>query len=110
NELAIHPADTRAANRPRPGNIADHQRGGCTQNGEHIRIVLAISAERNGLNLNFVIPAFGEERTDRTINDAGSENFFFGGTAFTFEITAREFSGRRSFFAVIDRQREEFLS
>ncbi len=35
------------------------------------------------------------------------ENFLFGRTAFTLEITPGEFACRRRFLAVIDREREE---
>src|SRR6185437_1961789 len=77
---------------------------------EHVRIVFAIRAERDGLDLDFIVPALGEQRANGAINDARGENFFFGGASFALEVTAGEFSRRSRFFAVIDSEREEILA
>ena len=77
---------------------------------EHVRIVFAIGAEHDALDLDFVIPTFGEQRTNRAVDQAAGENFLFGRTAFALEIAAGEFSGCGRFFAVIDGEREEILA
>ena len=61
------------------------------------------------MNLHFVVPTFGKERTDGAIREAAGEDFLFRGPAFAFEIAAGEFAGRRGFFAVIHSEREELL-
>ncbi len=61
------------------------------------------------MDLDFVVPALGEERADRPVNEPAGEDFLLGRAAFAFEVTAGEFAGRGRLFPVIHREREEFL-
>ena len=63
--------DADGAQRTGPGNVADHQRGGGADDAEHVRIIFAVGAEQNALNLHFVVPALGKERTDGTVGQRG---------------------------------------
>src|ERR1043166_9689371 len=110
DELPVDAPNAGSAERSLPWNIADHQRSGCADDGEHVRIVFAVRAENDALDLDFVVPALRKERTNRTINQSRSENFLFGRAAFAFEVTTRKFSGGGSFFAVIDSKWEEILA
>jgi hypothetical protein len=48
-------------------------------------------------DLHFVQVALWEQRTDRTVDQAGSQRFFFRRTTFTLEETARDFTGSIGF-------------
>src|ERR1043166_9164184 len=110
DELSVHAPDARGAQRAVPRNIAHHQRRARANEAENVRIVFTIGTEDDGLGLDFIVPAFGEQRTERAIRQAAGEDFFFGRTAFALEVTARELAGRGRFLAVIDGQREEILA
>ncbi len=98
------------AERAIPRDVADHQRRRRADDAQDVGIVFAIRAEQNGLDLDFVVPAFGEQRTNRTIRQAAREDFLFRRTAFAFEVTAGEFAGGCRVLAVIDREREKVLA
>ncbi|OQB91521.1 MAG: hypothetical protein BWX84_01366 [Verrucomicrobia bacterium ADurb.Bin118] len=110
DELARDPADAHGAERSGPRNITDHQRGGRAVDAEDVRVILAVGAEHDGLDLDFVVPAFGEERTDRAIRHAHGEDFLFGGAPFALEVAAREFARRGGFLPVIHGQGKEILA
>ena len=69
--------------------------------------MFSVIGENESVNLDFIEEAFGEERADRTVGHAHRQNFFVGGTAFAFDESAGEASGRGEFFAVVDLEREE---
>src|SRR6267378_3500639 len=75
--------------------------------GNDIGVVLAVRGEHHGDNLGFIAPGFGEERAHGTVNQPGSENFFFRGAAFALEEAAGNFSGGVSVFAVVHRERKK---
>src|SRR5207247_8083788 len=110
HELASEAPDAHGPERAIPGNIADHQRRRGPEERQHIRIMFAIGAEHDALDLHLIVPTFGEKRADGPVNQARGENFLFGGAAFAFEITAWEFAGGSRFFPVIYRQGKEIMS
>src|ERR1035437_3206507 len=110
DELAFDAADADRAERAVPRNVADHQRGGRADDAEDVGVVLAVGTEDDGLNLNFVIPALGKERTNRTVGEPAGENFLFRRTAFALEVTAGEFSRRRGLFTIVNGQRKKVLA
>ena len=110
DELAIDASDANRAQRTAPRNVADHQRCRCADDAENVRIVLAVRAEQDGLDLDFVIPALGEERANRAVGETAGEDFLFCGTTFALEVAAGKLSSSSSLLAVIDGQREEVLS
>jgi hypothetical protein len=71
---------------------------------------LAVGAEEDGLDLDFVEPALGEEGADGAVDDAGGEDFLFGRASFALEVAAGEAAGCGGALAVIDGQGEEFLA
>src|SRR5439155_16048074 len=91
-------------------NITRHQGRRGADNGQHVRVVLAIGAEHNGLDLDLVVPAFGKERPDGPVNEPGREDFLLGGAAFAFEVTAGEFAGGGGLFPIVHCQRKEVLA
>ena len=109
DELAIEAADPNGSERTIPRDVADAERGGCADDAEDVRVILAVRAEHEALYLDFVEPTLGKERADRTIREAASEDFLLGRPAFPFEVTSGEATGGGGFLPIIDGEREEFL-
>ncbi len=82
-------------------------RGGSSGDGDDIGIVVAVSGKHHADDLGFIAPSFGKERAKRAVNQAGSENFFFGRPAFAFEEAAGNFSSGIGVFTVIDSKRKK---
>ena len=61
-------------------------------------------------DLDFVVEAFREQRTQRTVDQARDQRFAFRRTAFATEETTRDLAGGVGLFEVIDGQREEVLA
>ena len=110
DELAVDAADAHRAERAGPRNVADHQRRRGADDAQDIRVVFAVRAQHDALDLDFVIPALGKKRTDRPVGQAAGEDFLFGRAAFALEVAAGEFARRGRLFAVIHGQREKFLA
>ncbi len=58
-------------------------------------------------HLGFVAPAVDEQRTDRTVDQAGDQRLLFGGTAFALEVAAGDAARGVSLFLVVDSQGQE---
>ena len=110
NELAVDPANPDCADWSLEWNVGNAQRCGSAVDRQNIRIILAIGAEQNGNDLGVVKVALGKERTQWPVSHARGERLLLRGTSFAFEVTARKFSCRRRFLAVIDGEREEILA
>jgi hypothetical protein len=72
-----------------------------------VGILLGIGRKDHGDDLGFVQEPFGEQRADRTIDQAAGENFFFRGTPLAFDKTARNLAGGVSVLAVVDGERKK---
>ena len=57
-----------------------------------------------------MVETFGEQRTNRTVDQTAGQDFFFALFAFAFEETAGDFTCGISTLEVIDSQREEVLA
>src|SRR5471032_1227322 len=88
-------------------NTGDGQGSRSTDHRSDVRIGLLAGGNDGADNLHFVHEAFWEQRTDRTIDQSGSQGFFLGRTAFALEETARDLTGSVSLFLVVNRKREE---
>ena len=88
-------------------DIGNGQGGGGADDRERIRILLGIGREHHRDDLGFVQEAFGEQRTNRPVDQPAGENFFFGGTALAFDKSARNLAGGVSVFAIIHGEREK---
>src|SRR3546814_7806764 len=60
--------------------------------------------------LDFVVEAFGKQGAQGAVDQARSQDFFFGRTAFTLEETTGNTAGRVGFFYVVDGQGEKVLT
>src|SRR5450830_180478 len=97
----------RGADRAIERNTGDGQ--GCrgTDHRSDVRIGLLAGGDDGADNLHFVHETFREQRADRTVDQARSQGFFFGRTAFTLEEATRDLAGSVGFFLVVHGQREE---
>ena len=110
DELAFDPADAHGAERSGPGDVGDGQRRGGAEDGQDVGLVLAVGREQEGLDLDLVVPALGEQGADGAVGEAAGEDFLLGGTALALEVASRETAGGGRLLAVVDRQREEILA
>ncbi len=61
-------------------------------------------------DLDFVVEAFREQRTQRTVDQARGQRLVFRRTAFTLEEATRDLAGGVGLLDVVDGQREEILA
>ena len=109
NEFAVLVPDARGADGPQEGQSGQRQSGGGGNHRDDVGIVFHIVRQNGAGDLRVVVVAFGEQRTNRTINQARRQNFMFGGTTFAAEETARNATGGIRFFLIVDRQGQEIL-
>ena len=107
NIFAVDEADARGADRAHEGRAGKGERGGCRDQRDDIGIVFQVVRERRHDHLGFVAPAFGKERTDRAIDQAGDQRLLFGRTAFALEIAAGNAARSVIFFLVVDGERQK---
>ncbi|CAM5196073.1 hypothetical protein CDEN61S_01829 [Castellaniella denitrificans] len=108
--LAVDVAHAGGAHRTVEGNAGDRQGGrGADQSGD-VGIDFRIHRHRVDDDLDVVVEAFREQRTQRTVDQAGGQDFLFGGLAFALEEAAGDLAGRVGLFDVIDGQRKEILA
>src|SRR3546814_4463919 len=65
--FAIDIADARGADRAHEGHARDGERGRRGDHREDVGLVVAVTAQNQGNNVDFVIVYYGEKQTDRTI-------------------------------------------
>src|SRR3546814_210147 len=70
---------------------------------------MAVIAQHLSDGVDLVIETFGEQRADRTVDQAADQSFLFGRAAFALEEAAGDTAGRRIFFLIVDGEREEIL-
>ena len=105
--FAVAEADARGADRAHERRAGQRQRRRDRDHGDDVGIVLLIVREHGDDDLGVAAPAFGEQRTDRTIDQARGQRVLFRRAAFALEIAAGNAAGRVVFLGVIDGQRQE---
>ena len=110
NVLVVDETDARAADRPHERSAGKCQRGGRSDHGDDVGIVLLVVREHGDGYLRIAAPAVGKQRPDRAVDQAGGQRIFFSGPAFALEIAAGNSSGCVIFFGIVDRQRKEIDS
>ncbi len=88
-------------------NTGNCQRSRSTDHRSDVRIGFLAGRHDSTDDLYFVLKAFWEQRTDRTIDQARGQRFLFGRTCFTFEEATRDLAGCVGLFLVVDRKREK---
>ena len=105
--FVVGEADARAADRAHERRAGERQRGRGRHHRDDVGIVLLVVRENGDDHLRVAAPAFGEQRTDRAIDQARGQRVLFGRTALALEIAAGNAAGRVVFFSVVDGQRQE---
>ena len=105
--FAIDVADARGADRTHEGHARNRQRSRSGDHRDDIGFGFAVKRQNLSNHVDFVVETFGEQRTDRTVDQAGNQGFLLGGTAFTLEEAARNTAAGIEFFLVVDGQREK---
>ena len=110
NEAVVDVADAAGADRSAEGNAGNGERGRGADHRRNVRIHGGVGREDVNDDLNFVVEAVREERTDRAVDETRGERFLLGGTPFTLEEAARDLARGIGLFDVVDREREEVLA
>ncbi len=102
--------NTGCTNRAAKRHAGDGQGSGGTDHGSDVRIGGLVGGHYGADNLHFVHEAFGEQRADRTVDQARGQGLFLGGTAFTLEETTGDTASGVGLLDVVHRQREEITT
>ncbi len=105
--FVVDETDAGAADRAHERRAGKRQRCRGRDHGDDVGIVLLIVREHGDGHLRVAAPAFGEQRTDRAIDQARRQRVLFGRTALALEIAAGNPAGRVVFLGVVDGQRKE---
>src|SRR5574344_2472019 len=108
--LAVDAADADAADRAHERNFADVKRSRSRVHREEVGFTRAIALDERGVDLDVVVVALGEERTDRTVAHARRENLLARRTGLALEESARELARGVELLAILALQREEIDS
>src|SRR5690606_16751993 len=71
-----------------------------------VRVGLLAGGDHGADDLHFVLETFREQRTDRTVDQARGQGFFFARARFTLEETAGDLARSVGFFLVVHGERE----
>ena len=108
--FAIDIADAGRADRAHEGHARERHRSRGRNHRKDVGLILAIIGENLRDAVDLVVEAFGKQRPQRPVDQAGNQSFLFGGPAFALEKAAGNAPGREIFFLVVDGQREEILA
>ena len=108
--LVVDVRDARGADRTVERQARHGERSRCADQRGNIRRDVRIQRQDVDDDLHFVIEAFREERTQRTVDQARNQRLAFRRTAFAAEEATRDLAGGIGLFEVIDGQREEVLA
>ena len=108
--LAVDVADARCANRSVKRDTRDGHRGRRADHCGNVRVNFRIERHHHRHDLYFVVEAFREQRTQRTIDQTRGQRLFFRWTSLTLEETARNLACGIGLFDVINCQRKEILA
>ena len=107
NQAPSDPADPNAPDRPQEGNGRDGQRRRGPHHGEHVRIVLPVSGENRRDDLDILAEALRKERTDGSVNEAGSYFLLIPRLSLTLEEAPGDHPGSIRSLLIIHREGEK---
>ena len=105
--LVVGEADARAADRAHEGRAGERERGRRADHGDDVGVVLLVVRQHGDDHLGVAAPAVGEQRTDRTVDQARGQRVLLGRTALALEVAAGNAAGRVVLFGVVDGERQE---
>ena len=110
DELVIGEADAGCADRALERSARQGQRGRRGHQSDDVRVILHVVRQHGDDHLGFVAPAVDEQRTDRTVDQAGDQRLLLGRTALALEIAAGNAARGVGLFLVVDGQRQEIYA
>ena len=90
HELAVDAADPHGADRAHERDRADRERAGRGKRAEDVGLVLLVRREDRDHDLDVVLVALGEERPDRSVGQAASQDGLLGRPRFALDEAARD--------------------
>ena len=106
HQLPLHAPDPHRSGGPLERDAGQPQRRRGTHHREDVGIVLLIGGQDHGLDEHFILVAFGEQRTDRSIDHPHGQDFLVSGAPFPLEEPPGELAGREALLPVIRRERD----
>src|SRR6185437_16268757 len=88
-------------------NITKGNRGAGGDARQHVRVILLVGRQHVQVNLHLVHEPLGEQRPQRTVDQAGGEDFLGGGAAFALHEPAGELAGGGAPLAIVHLEREK---
>jgi hypothetical protein len=88
-------------------DVRKRQGGGCADDRQRARIVDHVGRQGRDDDLHVVGVAFGEQRAQGAVGQAGGQDGGFGRAAFALEVRPGDLAGRVHLLFVVDGQREE---
>ena len=108
--FAVDVAHAGGANRAVERNARNGQ--GCTgsDQGSNVSVHFGVQRDRVDDHMHFIEETFGEQRTDRTVDQAAGQGFVFAGLGFALEEAAGDLASGVRLLDVVHRQREKVLA
>ena len=107
DEVAVDLADAHSADGRRERDVGDHQRGGGAVHGEHVVGVDVVNRHRQRHELGLMPPALGEQRADRTVDQARGQRRLLPRATLALEERAGDLPGRVHPLLDVNRQGQE---
>ena len=107
--FAVLVADARRADRAHEGHARQRHRGRGGDHRQQIGLVLAVIRQNLRDAVDLVVEAFGEQRADRTVDQAADQRLTLGRATLALEEAAGDAARSRKLFLVVDGEREEIL-
>ena len=107
HELVVDEADAGGADRAHERRAGNRQRGGGGNHRQNVGIVFHVMRQHGDDDLGLVAPAVGEQRTDRTVDQAGNQRLLLGRPAFALEVAAGNAARGVGLLDVVDGQGQE---
>ena len=111
HQLAFDQSDANRRNRLVKRNFRNEQRRRGRRHRNHVGIIFAVRRKHHCNNLGFVGPSFGEQRPQRPVSQARSQNLALRRSSFALKKSAGNLSRRIGVLAIIHGQGQKiFLS
>ena len=107
DELVLDAPHAHGRDRPLEGQRRDGERRRGSDEGRHVRRVLAVGRQHGRDDLRLVAVLLGEERPDRAVDEAADEHLAIREARFALEEAAGNLARRGGLLDEIHRQREE---
>ncbi|MCY1521583.1 hypothetical protein D9M68_564030 [compost metagenome] len=108
--LAVDVAHTGGTDRAAERDAGDRQRGAHADHGGDVGVDFRVQRHGVDHHVHFVQETFGEQRADRTVDQAAGQGFVLAGLGFALEEAAGDLAGGVGLLDVVDGQREEVLT